>query len=130
MGDRLGMVALSYGEGPMSQAWRSAPLPPHWDRTRRRILKRDGGICYNCGATGARNVDHKIPVCEGGSEDDWNLGLLCDSCEARKTAAEARRHNPMMIPRKRPEDPHPGRINPRSEPSTLGGDPLDPPLPH
>jgi 5-methylcytosine-specific restriction endonuclease McrA len=33
-------------------------------------------------------VDHKIPLCEGGSNDIKNLWLLCIDCHAQKTSKE------------------------------------------
>lgn len=39
-------------------------------------------------------MDHITPISEGGSPRDLdNLGLLCDPCDARKSAAEAARGN-------------------------------------
>lgn len=95
----------------MSQGWRSVPLPKGWERTRKRILRRDGRKCYLCGAEGCRAVDHIVPVCEGGTEDDANLAAICDECHGRKTAAEANRHNAHAQPRRRPAEPHPGLLD-------------------
>lgn len=92
----------------MSQGWRSQPLPKGWERTRRRILRRDGRRCYLCGANGCRQVDHIVPVIEGGGDEACNLAAICEACHATKTAAEANRHNPMAQPRKRKEEAHPG----------------------
>jgi len=35
-------------------------------------------------------VDHRVPLEQGGGNDDVNLQLLCDDCHKIKTAAEAR----------------------------------------
>jgi 5-methylcytosine-specific restriction endonuclease McrA len=92
----------------VSQGWRSKPLPKGWEKTRRRILKRDEGRCYVCGRDGCRKVDHIIPVCRGGEEDDSNLAAICDACEGHKTALEANAAKPK---RERPRtDRHPGLI--------------------
>lgn len=91
---------------------RTKPLPPNWGRTHRRILRRDRGICYVCHGSGARSVDHIIPVSQQGSEEDWNLAAIHEyPCHARKTAAEANAANPMARPRKRAEEKHPGDIS-------------------
>jgi 5-methylcytosine-specific restriction enzyme A len=93
----------------MSQARRTQPLPRNWALIRRRILRRDGYACCVCGAK-ANHVDHIIPAVEHGSDDDSNLQSLCSRHHAEKTSAEANRHNPMAIPRKRQEERHPGLL--------------------
>jgi 5-methylcytosine-specific restriction endonuclease McrA len=91
--------------------WRSRPLPRDWGRTRRRILRRDGGVCYVCHKPGANAVDHIVPVSAGGSEDDSNLASIHERpCHAAKTAQEANARNPKAIPRKRAPEQHPGMI--------------------
>lgn len=66
-----------------------------WDKTRRRILERDKGLCQPCLMTGrvtlARQVDHKVPKAEGGTDDDANLQAICVECHKLKTQAEALR---------------------------------------
>lgn len=65
-----------------------------WDRTRARILVRDGYRCQceECKAAGlltpATDVDHRIARADGGSEDDDNLQAMGHECHKRKTAAE------------------------------------------
>jgi 5-methylcytosine-specific restriction protein A len=60
-----------------------------WQRTARRILKRDAGLCYVCRTSGATQVDHVVPRAAGGTEDDGNLAAIHASCHRRKTAAES-----------------------------------------
>ena len=66
-----------------------------WDALRKRILRRDCGLCQACRALGklrpAKAVDHKVPKSEGGTDDDSNLQSICKDCHAAKTAEEARR---------------------------------------
>jgi len=85
---------------------------------RRRIRKRDRGRCADCGVDTykvrrelrkigrGRNramrergykprqsfweLDHIVPLIDGGSHDDENLQTLCTPCHAAKTAGEAR----------------------------------------
>ncbi len=93
----------------MSKAWRTKPLPRDWPRIRRRILRRDGGLCQVCGAP-AHHVDHIVPAVDGGSDDDENLQALCALHHSAKTAREANRHNPLAQSRKRAEEQHPGLL--------------------
>jgi len=61
---------------------------------RRRVLLRDGYTCQCCGIVRMDNeVDHCIPLEQGGSNDYENLQTLCsgpDGCHARKTAEESK----------------------------------------
>lgn len=67
-----------------------------WQARRLRILIRDA---YRCQADGcgrvihgkAAQVDHRIPLEEGGTDDDGNLQTLCLECHGRKTREEQRR---------------------------------------
>lgn len=91
-------------------SWGRPYLPRDWDRRRKRILRRDQGICYICGALGADEVDHVIPVSQGGGDEDENLAAIHGTCHAKKTQAEAKAANPRAVPRKRGEEKHPGRL--------------------
>ena len=95
----------------MSKPRRTQPLPRDWGRIRKRILRRDQGVCYVCHLPGANGVDHVIPACQGGSDEDSNLAAIHEHpCHAAKTAREANAANPMAQPRKRAEERHPGAI--------------------
>jgi len=92
---------------------RVAPLPKGWAKTRKRILRRDRGVCYICGRPGANQVDHIRPAADGGSDDDTNLAAVhAYPCHAAKTAREANAHNWKMVPRKREDERHPGLVQP------------------
>jgi len=60
---------------------------------KRRIIQRDRGICYVCSVLGATEVDHIIPVAEGGARTDpANLAAIHERpCHSDKTKREARR---------------------------------------
>lgn len=59
-----------------------------WQRVRRVIWERDGGVCMKCGKKlDKRNfhVDHIIPLAKGGAEWDLNnLELSCPECNLTK----------------------------------------------
>lgn len=57
---------------------------------KRRVAERDHGCCYICGGEGADELDHIIPVSQGGAAADLdNLGLAHAACHRAKSAAEA-----------------------------------------
>lgn len=62
---------------------------------RHRILRRDAGICRcsTCQRTGAlkaaHEVEHRIPLWAGGTEDDSNRYAINVDCHAEKTRCEA-----------------------------------------
>lgn len=96
---------------------RTAPMPKGWDRTRRRILKRDGHRCQWLLGTGgicgepANEVDHKVGAAQGVDDhSDENLWALCSWHHARKTGREASAVAHAMQPRARPAEGHPGML--------------------
>lgn len=94
---------------------RTAPIPPDWQRTRRRILHRDHWTCTGpgCGRP-ATDVDHIVPAMRGGTDTDDNLASLCRRCHQAKTSAEANsvtRPGRFTSPR-RPAESHPGLTTP------------------
>lgn len=48
-------------------------------------LDRDNRTCQICGLPDCWEVDHRIPVCIGGTGDIWNLRTLCYSCHLEET---------------------------------------------
>lgn len=67
-----------------------------WEKTRARILKRDGYVCQceECKRAGrqlpAGDVDHIVPKAHGGTDDDDNLRAMNARCHKQKTAREGR----------------------------------------
>ena len=103
----------------MGQGRRSQPLPREWHRLRGHILKRDGHQCtvmengQRCPAK-ATDVDHTVPVSQGGTDADDNLRAMCREHHNRKTAAEANAANPKAIPQRRASESHPGIVPAKS----------------
>jgi hypothetical protein len=59
---------------------------------RKRILEHYRFCCHVCGKPGADLVGHRIPLAEGGADEDWNLAPIhAEPCHREKTAAEALR---------------------------------------
>jgi len=64
-------------------------------RNRARALERAGGQCEACHEPHGpkKEVDHTIPVRDGGSDDLVNLEVLCPTCVRLKNRADkAGRH--------------------------------------
>jgi hypothetical protein len=74
------------------------PLPPGapGERHSRKIPQdvliavsvRDQGRCVSCGATTDLHFDHKIPWSRGGTNSEYNIQLMCGSCNRRKGAVD------------------------------------------
>lgn len=68
-----------------------------WQRLRQHVLWRDDGVCQclDCRRLGrvlrAHEVDHVVPVWEGGTDDPSNLQAINRDCHRAKTVAEAAR---------------------------------------
>lgn len=87
--------------------WRTKPLPRGWDKTRSRILRRDGYVCqlrYDVCTAQATQVDH---ITGPHDESDTNLQAVCVECHRVKTARDTNAARPK---RQRPAEPHPGRM--------------------
>ena len=55
------------------------------ERTKKEVKKRDGNCCLVCGSTYKLQVDHRIGLQNGGSNEIGNLGTLCKACHVKKT---------------------------------------------
>lgn len=61
------------------------PIPPAF---KHEIFKRDGFRCLECGATNKNSrleIDHIVPVAQGGTDELSNLQTLCDDCNRAKS---------------------------------------------
>ena len=65
------------------------PVEVRW-----RVLKRDSYRCVACGKCPANEagleleVDHIVPVCRGGTNEEGNLRTLCGACNRGKRGGE------------------------------------------
>lgn len=57
-----------------------------WQRLKRRIIRRDGGICHLCGKPGADTADHLIPHALGGTMAPSNLKAAHVACNRKRGA--------------------------------------------
>lgn len=54
-------------------------------------MRKHGGICHVCGEAGANQVDHVIPLAQGGQDTLDNLRPIhATPCHRDKTQAEAK----------------------------------------
>lgn len=62
-----------------------------WQQLRWEILERDDFTCQYCGQRAPNvplQVDHRIPVADGGTDDKTNLATVCWSCNQGKSYSE------------------------------------------
>ena len=65
---------------------------------RAKIFARDFWRCRKCGAASRLELDHKVPLSKGGTDESENLQALCTGCHIAKTKREnsKRPPNPAM----------------------------------
>ena len=62
-----------------------------WMKIRRAVLVDGGFTCVDCGHVALSNqIDHDVPLEQGGSNHKSNLRIRCIPCHAAKTATENR----------------------------------------
>lgn len=78
--------------GPDDDVPADAPAPSRVVRrsipflTRAKVLARDGFTCVACASVIELQIDHKIPLAKGGTDDESNLQTLCGRCNRKKGA--------------------------------------------
>lgn len=80
-----------------------------WRTLKRKAIAVFGNECARCGADGRQvrlELDHVVPVAEGGEDTLENAQLLCDDCHKPKTQREAARGRARRKTR-RPRRVHP-----------------------
>jgi len=67
--------------------WRSRSVGNY--RMRMEVLHRADYACEACGTRGRRlEIDHILPLADGGTSDTENMQALCRRCHIEKTAME------------------------------------------
>lgn len=62
-----------------------------WMKKRNEALFAGGYTCVDCGFVSMDNeIDHDVPLEQGGSNDLSNLRVRCHACHAAKTKAETK----------------------------------------
>ena len=81
--DPLGKKNRGEGEGLMRRRLTEA--------MKRQVAASNGWVCALCSVTvqSTYQIDHIVPLWEGGRDHVENAQLLCCECHARKTQAEA-----------------------------------------
>lgn len=60
-----------------------------WMKIRQQVLVDGEFACVDCGLVSMSNqIDHEIPLEQGGSNDVSNLKIRCINCHSAKTIAE------------------------------------------
>lgn len=78
-------IVQSYDETHGGEKVQARPRPQLSVSARWRVLRRDNYTCMSCGETERPlHVDHIIPRCQGGDDDEDNLQALCDKCNLKK----------------------------------------------
>lgn len=63
-----------------------------WQHLRLQVLHRDGWQCTRCGSRQRLEVDHVVPLADGGTDDKDNLRTLCRACHVAETRGRWRTH--------------------------------------
>lgn len=58
---------------------------------RRKVLKKHRTICHICGNPGGTEVDHVVPLAEGGADEEENMRPVHTDCHAVKSKEERER---------------------------------------
>jgi 5-methylcytosine-specific restriction protein A len=86
---RVGTLRTGVAAAPL-EVDRMSSRP--WSRLRSQVLSANP-LCVHCRAQGrveaATEVDHRVPLWRGGSNDVGNLDPICGLHHAEKTAREA-----------------------------------------
>lgn len=71
--------------------YRQGYRDPNYHRERQAALTRSKGACERCGSPGPLEVDHIVPLRDGGANTRSNLQVLCKPCHLAKTRVDRRR---------------------------------------
>jgi hypothetical protein len=56
---------------------------------KRSLYQKQKGLCAACRIGEASELDHIVPIAQGGTDEDSNLHLLCTPCHRTKTAIQS-----------------------------------------
>lgn len=84
------------------------PRTQGFSKTVRRAALAQYLMCNHCGINMSTEVDHIIPVFEGGDDTVFNAQGLCRECHMIKTQAESARARSRAPRAKRSIEHHPG----------------------
>lgn len=86
------------------EPWRKEYSGPEYQAARQEVIERQKGRCKDCGTVCARKVDgrwhtkgcggevdHEVPLRQGGTSEASSMALRCKRCHARADARR-RRH--------------------------------------
>lgn len=72
-------------------SYRAGYRDPNYHREKQAALTRAKGACERCGSGGRLEVDHIVPLRDGGANTRANLQVLCQPCHKAKTRVDRRR---------------------------------------
>ncbi|MEB3198431.1 MAG: HNH endonuclease, partial [Candidatus Sericytochromatia bacterium] len=75
------LVAETQVSATAAQKWGRRSVP---QRIRALVMARDGHKCTACGTAQHLELDHIVPVSQGGNPEPDNLQVLCRQCNRRK----------------------------------------------
>ena len=61
------------------------------------LSDRDGAKCSLCGSTQKLQIDHILPVCNGGTNELSNLRILCKKCNINRISNKSPVNRPCTI---------------------------------
>jgi hypothetical protein len=80
---------------PMQRVWSDEPTP----RRRELLWLKEGKVCHWCGCPtrlcdepdpDQATIEHIMPRCKGGTNDDENLASACRACNTRRSFEDSR----------------------------------------
>jgi hypothetical protein len=76
-----GFLLPDDGENAPTEKWASRYIS---DAVRQAVMERAGNKCQACGTKDALELDHILPISQGGTGEESNLQVLCRPCNRKK----------------------------------------------
>ena len=89
----------------MASSLRKTGSTTRWRKIREMVFQRDGRYCSLCQAEDHLHIDHIIERQRGGTDELWNLRVLCADCHKKRTRGS------FFVEPRTPPTPH-GLISP------------------